>query len=454
MREAHPTDGWRSPGNDRVGITITQPKNAAERQSVAHRCSGTLEISMPLLVDEMDDRVGHRYSGMPDRLYVIDQDGRVAYKSGRGPFGFKPGEMEQSLVMLLLDRQRQERFVALTNDEAWKRLPPAEKGAGWPLPAWARVLAASLPHTTAGMLELECLHRTKSPLSPILRAKVRLAVARANRCAYSEAYAADDLQRAFEHPTLRKLVPGDINLTKMIARELRLADDSKDVSSLERAVLAFARKLTQAAYTVTDAEVEELTQLLGEEELTRRLGSAVFAERRELVRSLGQEQLVALVLLVAYANFQDRLLLALDVPVEPGGPLPPEDIRFRKGAVTSAVRPGRKDTASPNGNPPPTDAAWLALNFDQLQQRMEQQRSRPARIRVPTWEEASRSLPPERRAGRPTAIRWSLVCYGYQPELTAAWLGTMGTFGQEARQDRVFEESLFWVITRELQCFY
>jgi hypothetical protein len=40
---------------------------------------------------------------MPDRMFVIDRAGRVAYKGGRGPFGFKPGEMEQSLVMTLLD---------------------------------------------------------------------------------------------------------------------------------------------------------------------------------------------------------------------------------------------------------------------------------------------------------------------------------------------------------------
>jgi hypothetical protein len=40
---------------------------------------------------------------MPDRLYVIDRDGKIVYKGGRGPFGFKPGEMDQSLLMLLLD---------------------------------------------------------------------------------------------------------------------------------------------------------------------------------------------------------------------------------------------------------------------------------------------------------------------------------------------------------------
>lgn len=58
---------------------------------------------MPLLVDTMNDPVGHLYSGMPDRLYVIDRQGRIAYKSGRGPFGFKTGEMEQSLIMAMLE---------------------------------------------------------------------------------------------------------------------------------------------------------------------------------------------------------------------------------------------------------------------------------------------------------------------------------------------------------------
>jgi hypothetical protein len=103
VREAHPINGWRMESNDRVGISVVQPRDKAERVGVATRCCSTLEMTMPLVVDEIDDRVGQAYSGMPDRLYVIDRDGRVAYKGGRGPFGFKPGEMEQSLVMLLLD---------------------------------------------------------------------------------------------------------------------------------------------------------------------------------------------------------------------------------------------------------------------------------------------------------------------------------------------------------------
>lgn len=62
-------------------------------------------MSIPLVVDGIDNQVETRYSGFPDRLYIVDSDGKVAYKAGRGPFGFKPSEMEQSLIMLLLDER-------------------------------------------------------------------------------------------------------------------------------------------------------------------------------------------------------------------------------------------------------------------------------------------------------------------------------------------------------------
>ncbi len=102
VREAHPTDGWAMASNEKVGVAVTQPTTIEERRSVASQCAIKLKPSMPLLVDHIDDTVGNAYSGMPARLYVIDCDGKIAYKSGRGPFGFKPEEMEQALLMLLL----------------------------------------------------------------------------------------------------------------------------------------------------------------------------------------------------------------------------------------------------------------------------------------------------------------------------------------------------------------
>jgi thiol-disulfide isomerase/thioredoxin len=101
VREAHPTDGWSMESNDRIGVSLRQPRNYDERVEVARKCSKALDFGFPMLVDTIDDAVGARYSGMPGRFYLIDPEGKVAYKSGRGPFGFKPSELEQSLVMLL-----------------------------------------------------------------------------------------------------------------------------------------------------------------------------------------------------------------------------------------------------------------------------------------------------------------------------------------------------------------
>ena len=103
VREAHPTDGWSMKSNEKVGVAVAQPTTFQERCSVAEQCAAKLNPSMPLLVDDIDDTVGNAYSGMPARLYVIDTKGKVAYKSGRGPFGFKPEEMEQALLMTLLE---------------------------------------------------------------------------------------------------------------------------------------------------------------------------------------------------------------------------------------------------------------------------------------------------------------------------------------------------------------
>lgn len=103
VREAHPTDGWHMCSNEKVGVKVAQPKTDSDRSAVAGQFHQLLKPTMPLLVDDVCDSTGHAYSGMPARLYVIDKHGRVAYKAGRGPFGFQVGEMEQALVMTLMD---------------------------------------------------------------------------------------------------------------------------------------------------------------------------------------------------------------------------------------------------------------------------------------------------------------------------------------------------------------
>jgi type I thyroxine 5'-deiodinase len=87
--------------NEKEGIKVNQPKTYEDRVKVAGECMKDLELSIPFLVDDMQNTAQKAYAGWPDRLYVIDKEGKVAYKGGPGPGGFKPAEAEEALRKLL-----------------------------------------------------------------------------------------------------------------------------------------------------------------------------------------------------------------------------------------------------------------------------------------------------------------------------------------------------------------
>lgn len=97
VREAHAADEWVMPDNAAKGLVLEQPRTIRERESAARECVGDHMLSMPTVVDGIDDAVCRTYGGWPDRLYVIGPDGRIAYQGGVGPFGFKPAEVREFL---------------------------------------------------------------------------------------------------------------------------------------------------------------------------------------------------------------------------------------------------------------------------------------------------------------------------------------------------------------------
>jgi Iodothyronine deiodinase len=68
---------------------------------VARHCCQTLDLSIPTAVDDMSDTVNQLYKAWPERLYVIDRGGKIAYKSAIGPWGFRPDEAGRALRKLL-----------------------------------------------------------------------------------------------------------------------------------------------------------------------------------------------------------------------------------------------------------------------------------------------------------------------------------------------------------------
>jgi hypothetical protein len=82
-------------------IVIDQPESFEERRQAARILVERLHYDLPLALDSMENRAEAAYAAWPERLYVVDVGGRIAYRGGLGPFGFDPAEMERALAKLL-----------------------------------------------------------------------------------------------------------------------------------------------------------------------------------------------------------------------------------------------------------------------------------------------------------------------------------------------------------------
>lgn len=74
-----------------------QPTTFGERVDVAQHMCHKLEISIPTLIDGLDNAVGTAYSSSPDRLYLVARNGTIAYQGEPGPSGFRPADLETAI---------------------------------------------------------------------------------------------------------------------------------------------------------------------------------------------------------------------------------------------------------------------------------------------------------------------------------------------------------------------
>jgi hypothetical protein len=79
-------------------VVFASPRSEDERATVAGTCVRKLGIEIPALLDEFGNSTESAYTAWPDRMYLIDRSGKVAYKSKPGPFGFKTDELRAALT--------------------------------------------------------------------------------------------------------------------------------------------------------------------------------------------------------------------------------------------------------------------------------------------------------------------------------------------------------------------
>jgi hypothetical protein len=105
IREAHASDEWALAINRAEHIAYAQPASLAGRAEVAHVCATALALTVPWVVDDLDDSAARAYAAWPDRLWVVDADGRVAFRGGPGPWMFDPEAWDRAIASTLEPNQ-------------------------------------------------------------------------------------------------------------------------------------------------------------------------------------------------------------------------------------------------------------------------------------------------------------------------------------------------------------
>ena len=100
IEEAHAHDVWPLVSNAKANIVFGTARDAGERVGVADLCAKELKVDFPILVDDMQNGVADSYTAWPTRMYVVDANGRIAYKSRVGPFGFEAAPLREALARL------------------------------------------------------------------------------------------------------------------------------------------------------------------------------------------------------------------------------------------------------------------------------------------------------------------------------------------------------------------
>ena len=101
IREAHPNDGWQVDINVELGIVYDEPTTIEERAAIAHDFVQALGLRIPLLIDTADNQVDDLYAGTPLRLYLVDAQGNVAFRTVCGSPGWDLKGWEAAITELV-----------------------------------------------------------------------------------------------------------------------------------------------------------------------------------------------------------------------------------------------------------------------------------------------------------------------------------------------------------------
>jgi hypothetical protein len=96
IKEAHPGSIIEVPaanGSTELQV-VGRTSGSDERLANLRKVMKLGGLTMPAVIDDDEGSVQRAYTAWPDRLYVVGVDGKIGYKGGPGPSGFRVPELE------------------------------------------------------------------------------------------------------------------------------------------------------------------------------------------------------------------------------------------------------------------------------------------------------------------------------------------------------------------------
>jgi type I thyroxine 5'-deiodinase len=84
--------------NVKDDVCYAQPKTLGQRVAIANDFIKRFKYPIAFGIDDINNSAEAAYSAWPERLYVIDESGRIAYRGGMGPFHYDPDEVRAWLA--------------------------------------------------------------------------------------------------------------------------------------------------------------------------------------------------------------------------------------------------------------------------------------------------------------------------------------------------------------------
>jgi len=69
---------------DKDDVCYAQPKTLEQRVIIANDFIKRFKFPLPFGIDDMGNAADNAYSAWPERIYIIDEGGHIAYRGGMG----------------------------------------------------------------------------------------------------------------------------------------------------------------------------------------------------------------------------------------------------------------------------------------------------------------------------------------------------------------------------------